>query len=39
MPHDHGHKLAVYHKAGAEEMERDRGGKRRPLGLDKYADD
>ncbi len=22
MPHDHGHKLAVYHKAGAEEMER-----------------
>lgn len=22
MPHDHAHKLAVYHKAGAEEMER-----------------
>ena len=21
MPHDHAHKLAVYHKAGAEEME------------------
>ena len=22
MPHDHAHKLAVYHKAGAKEMER-----------------